>query len=52
MATHHIAEDDPELYALNRLAQPNAAPVGPALDVPPLFAARRCPILDIAVRNG
>jgi hypothetical protein len=27
MATHHIAEDDLELYMLDRLAEPSAAPV-------------------------
>jgi hypothetical protein len=27
MATHHIAEDGLELYALDRLAEPSAAPV-------------------------
>jgi hypothetical protein len=52
MATHYIAEDDLELYALNRLVEPDIAPVGPALAVPPVFAAQRGPTLDSAIRNG
>jgi hypothetical protein len=36
MATRHITDDDFELYALNGLAESDAAPVGPALAVPPL----------------
>jgi hypothetical protein len=52
MATHYIAEDDLELYALNRMVEPDVAPVGPALAVPPVFAARRGPTLDSAIRNG
>lgn len=52
MATRHIAEDDLELYALDRLAEPGAAPARPPLAVPPLFAALRRPILDSAIRNS
>jgi hypothetical protein len=50
MAPHHISYDDVELNALDRLAA--AAPAGPTLAMLPLFAARRWPILDSAIRNG